>query len=188
MPEANITKRALGASLKTLMAATSFHKISVGDICEQCGMHRKSFYYHFQDKYDLLGWVFYSEFMQLVDESRGQNAWGFLDALCRYFLENRAFYLNAFSIEGQNAFSDTFNETLADLLKAYLQREIADDDFRDFYCAFYSDAFRCAIIRWLKSDGGLSSEAFVTLCRRSVRGIDPSARALGSLIRPENGR
>ncbi|MDD3214903.1 MAG: TetR family transcriptional regulator, partial [Eubacteriales bacterium] len=67
MPEANITKRALGASLKTLMQTKPFHKISVGEICEHCGMHRKSFYYHFQDKYDLLNWVFYSEFMQLLD-------------------------------------------------------------------------------------------------------------------------
>jgi len=78
MPEANITKRALGASLKALMQTHAFHKISVGDICEHCGMHRKSFYYHFQDKYDLLNWVFYSEFMQLLDNGAEADVWTYL--------------------------------------------------------------------------------------------------------------
>ena len=48
MADSNITKHALAAALKTLMADRPFAKISVGDICEACGMSRKSFYYHFR--------------------------------------------------------------------------------------------------------------------------------------------
>ena len=43
----------------------SFEKISVSDICERCGMNRKSFYYHFKDKYDLVNWIFDTEFVEL---------------------------------------------------------------------------------------------------------------------------
>ena len=168
MPEANITKRALGASLKTLMQSRPFHKISVGDICEQCGMHRKSFYYHFQDKYDLLNWVFYSEFMQLLDISAQSELWDYMRRICEYFAANRQFYVNAFAIEGQNAFVDTFNETLEAMLSAFLQQEILDEAFRDFFCDFYSDAFRCSIVRWLHAQKPISAEAFVSLCRRTI--------------------
>ena len=168
MPEANITKRALGASLKTLMAARPFHKISVGDICEQCGMNRKSFYYHFQDKYDLLGWVFYSEFMQLLDTRAEADVWSYLQSVCEYFAANRQFYINAFAIEGQNAFTDTFNETLEAILAAYLQQEIRDEAFRGFFCYFYSDAFRCSIVRWLRDPHPVSPSAFVCLCKRTI--------------------
>ena len=49
MADSNITKRALATALKDLLADRPFSKISVGDICEACGMSRKSFYYHFQD-------------------------------------------------------------------------------------------------------------------------------------------
>ncbi len=168
MPEANITKRALGASLKSLMQTKPFHKISVGEICEHCGMHRKSFYYHFQDKYDLLNWVFYSEFMQLLDTTAQTELWSYMRRVCAYFAENRAFYLNAFAIDGQNAFADTFNETLEAILSAYLHQEIRDDDFREFYCNFYSDAFRCSIVRWLRERKPRSADDFVDLCRRSV--------------------
>ena len=47
MPDANITKNALASSMKKLMKEKAFSKISVIDICEGCGMNRKSFYYHF---------------------------------------------------------------------------------------------------------------------------------------------
>ena len=50
MADSNITKNALAASLKNLMREKPFEKISVSDICEACGMNRKSFYYHFKDK------------------------------------------------------------------------------------------------------------------------------------------
>lgn len=62
MPDSSITKRALAAALKQLMSEKPLQKISVGDICETCSMNRKSFYYHFKDKYDLVNWIFYTEY------------------------------------------------------------------------------------------------------------------------------
>ena len=58
MADSNITKRALAAALKELMEQKPFSKINVAEICEKCGMNRKSFYYHFKDKYDLVNWIF----------------------------------------------------------------------------------------------------------------------------------
>ena len=60
MADSNVTKRALAEGLKQLMERRPFAKISVGDICESCNMNRKSFYYHFRDKYDLVNWIFLS--------------------------------------------------------------------------------------------------------------------------------
>lgn len=76
MPDSSITKKALADALKQLMAEKPLQKISVGDICERCNMNRKSFYYHFRDKYDLVNWVFYTEFAeQFIGE--GQITSGF---------------------------------------------------------------------------------------------------------------
>lgn len=63
--DSNLTKRALAAAMKELMEQMPFSKISVSDIAEQCGMNRKSFYYHFKDKYDLVNWIFDMEYLQL---------------------------------------------------------------------------------------------------------------------------
>ena len=42
MADSNITKRALAAALKELMEQKPFSKINVAEICEKCGMNRKS--------------------------------------------------------------------------------------------------------------------------------------------------
>ena len=56
MSDSNLTKKALAAALKQIMTEVPFPKISVGDICEACGMSRKSFYYHFKDIGDVIDW------------------------------------------------------------------------------------------------------------------------------------
>ena len=61
MSESIITKKALSEGLKELMKHKSFSKISIADITQQCGLNRQTFYYHFQDKYELLNWIYYNE-------------------------------------------------------------------------------------------------------------------------------
>ena len=78
MAESGTTKQALAEAMKTLLIQRPFRKVSVGDICEVCGMSRKSFYYHFKDKYDLLNWIFQTEFvarMQPVDSHTEAEWW-----------------------------------------------------------------------------------------------------------------
>ena len=51
-----VTKRALEASLKSLLLQKPLSKITVTDITEDCGINRMTFYYHFKDIYDLVEW------------------------------------------------------------------------------------------------------------------------------------
>ena len=73
MPDSNITKNALASALKDLMKRKPFSKISVRDICDECGMNRKSFYYHFKDKYDLVNWIFYVDFVSEITVGSYEN-------------------------------------------------------------------------------------------------------------------
>lgn len=52
-----VTKRALEASLKNLLLKKPLNKITINDITEDCGINRMTFYYHFQDIYDLVEWA-----------------------------------------------------------------------------------------------------------------------------------
>ena len=61
MPDSNITKHAIAAALKELCREKSFDKISIADITSTCGLNRQTFYYHFEDKYELLNWIYYTE-------------------------------------------------------------------------------------------------------------------------------
>ena len=52
----NATKRALAASLKRLLETTPLDKITIQNLVDDAEVSRKTFYYHFQDIYDLLEW------------------------------------------------------------------------------------------------------------------------------------
>jgi AcrR family transcriptional regulator len=52
----DITKRAMSASLKKLLLQKPLKDITVGDITDDCGVNRQTFYYHFQDIADLIEW------------------------------------------------------------------------------------------------------------------------------------
>ena len=115
MPDSLITKRALASSLKELMKTQPLTKISVGDICEKCGMNRKSFYYHFCDKYDLVNWIFDTEFSEI--RNRPDHIANFED-ICEYFYSDREFYRSALQITGQNSFRDYFRTAWSRLSSA----------------------------------------------------------------------
>ena len=171
MSESSITKRALAASIKDLMNSQPLQKITVSDICGLCGMSRKGFYYHFKDKYDLVNWIFYTEFVVPLQDRHYSTAWDFLEDMCRYFFDNRIFYINAFQQEGQNSFTEYYSEIMRPLTETYLNRTFSANESHAFYASFFTDAFRLAIIRWLREDNQLSPGQFMQLLRGAAEGI-----------------
>ncbi len=166
MANSNITKQALAASLQELMKELPFDKINVARICEQCGMNRKSFYYHFKDKYDLVNWIFDTEISSLAtvissfDTYQGQQE--FIERLCRYFYENRGFYRKALQITGQNSFSYHFTEYINPILKSRFSALLGSDQVDEFFIDFFTDAVLCAIKRWLLTKDCMKPEQFIS--------------------------
>ena len=62
------TQLKLAKSLKDLMSNQPFEKLSVSDITNNCDLHRQTFYYHFDDKYELLDWIVYKELIEPLVE------------------------------------------------------------------------------------------------------------------------
>ena len=96
------TKQALAQALKELMAQKPIEKITVHDLTERCGIRRQNFYYHFEDVYDLLRWMFQEEAVALLRQHEGALLWqeGLLQ-LFRYIEENRAVCLCALRSVGR---------------------------------------------------------------------------------------
>ncbi len=79
---AQTTKRALAASLKKLLAQKPLDKITIVDIVTDCEVNRQTFYYHFQDIYDLMDWIFVSEATQVIQGKKTYNTWQ--QGFCRF--------------------------------------------------------------------------------------------------------
>jgi len=61
------TKKMLAETLLSLLEKKPVSKITVSEIVTLCDINRKTFYYHFQDVYDLLEWHLDCEVEKIID-------------------------------------------------------------------------------------------------------------------------
>ncbi len=171
MPDSNITKKALSQTLKELLKKKPLAKISIGDICEHCGINRKTFYYHFKDKYDLVNWIYYNEFVVVINRREDTISWNYANDLCNYLYENRDFYRKTFYMNEQNSFTEYFKEFIQSIIEDDIQISFGEDmtgDDLDFCTEFYSNAFVVAIRNWILSSDPISPEHFVRLLKNCL--------------------
>ena len=171
MPDSNLTKSALSAAMKELMAKHPMEKIKIGDIVELCNMNRQSFYYHFKDKYDLVNWIYYTEFVEKIQNSLENPGWELIEKMCEFFYENRVFYSNALRVKGQNSFSEYFDEVMHPLIHSQIEETFKDEPNHDFYATFFADAIRVSITRWLLGGVKISPHEFVGLMKSAGTGM-----------------
>ena len=97
------TKHELAAALKKAMVQKPLDKITISELTNACNLRRQSFYYHFEDIYDLLRWMFENEAISLLRQQEGALLWkeGLLQ-LFHYLEENRAVCLCALRSMGRD--------------------------------------------------------------------------------------
>lgn len=167
MAEVGVTKQVLAYSMKDLMSRQPLAKITVGDVCQACGMNRKSFYYHFQDKYDLVTWIFHGDLA--VEAEGAMTLSDHLTALCRTVEKNVPFYRAALKDGGQNS----LQECIAQELRAPAEREIAAlvsdaksvksvTDLFVAICCF-------SLVRWVQDGCTASTEEFIGTLHQAAR-------------------
>lgn len=171
MSDSSITKQALANALKELMEERTLYKISIGDIVERCNLSRKSFYYHFKDKYDLVNWIYYTEFVSRLAKGSDIFGWSLLEDICQFFYQNKKFYRNALKEKGQNSFYDYFGEVLSSIIETHFNDIYKDDENKEFFVTFFTDAIRTSIARWLLEGAKIPPVEFVNLMKSAVTGF-----------------
>lgn len=170
MASPGVTKTMMAGAMKELMACRPLEKISVGEIVAQCNLNRNSFYYHFKDKFDLVNWIFYTEFAAEMQAGEDETAWDSIERMLRFFYSNKAFYVNALSVSGQNSFAEYFMDILKAILLARAEGHFEDREDREFCAQLLADTFLVTIIRWLRTGAKMPPEKLAALLERVVTG------------------
>ena len=152
------TKRLMAESLKKAMADKPFLKITVSDVVKDCGVNRKTFYYHFQDIYALLKWVLDEEAVNIVKHfdllTNYEDAISFV---MNYVSENKYIISCVDDAESLDEvkrflFSDLSGVVLSVIESAEAQNNaIIDPEFKEFTSKFYTEAIISMLIDWLKN-------------------------------------
>lgn len=152
------TKRTIAESLKKAMKTKPFSKITVSEIIKDCGINRKTFYYHFEDLYSLLKWMLEEEAIEVV-----KNYDLLVDseeAICFVmdYVEQNEHILNcAYDSIGRDEMKRFFYADFIDLVSSVISRAeqesgiTLNQDFRKFLCEFYTEALAGILIDWIKN-------------------------------------
>lgn len=165
----NLSEKALSESLKELMRHVNFSRITIDDICEKAGVSRRNFYRHFRDKYELLSWIYDEDFVRFSVHHDEWTIWDYYPAICRNLYSDRSFYLNAFSIDGQNSFRCRCTELLYPLLMHDFGDAFDSVEDSHFFIDRITNATFDSFVRWLSSEPCMPPDQYAAQGKEKTR-------------------
>ena len=117
------TKLWIAAAMKRLLAKKPLDKIRVTEICREAEIERPTFYYHFQDKYDLTAWIFFrdadcTDILSVESAAAGMNR----------MRQEMLFYRRAYEDSSQNALWQYMLEYFADRYFRLAKEKLGADE------------------------------------------------------------
>ncbi|ROR31653.1 putative dihydroxyacetone kinase regulator [Mobilisporobacter senegalensis] len=150
------TKRALAASLKKLLATTTLDKITVKDIVCDCEVNRQTFYYHFQDIYALIEWIYTTEAEKAIDGNKTYDTWqqGFNQVFV-YMHDNKHLVMNTYRSLSREYLERFLYEVTYSLLINVVEEQSKGMDVsvenKQFIAHFYKFAFVGIVLDWIST-------------------------------------
>lgn len=168
MKSSQETKRLLSNALKELMTKKDLEKISIKEITTLAGVNRQTFYYHFEDIYDLLKWTFQQEALTLIDVHESAKIWqeGMIQLF--YYLEkNKEFCLCALKSLGHEHIKRFFYSDIHNIIHRIVYEMGEKYDSNEEYLAFLTHFFTLAIgaivTSWLNGEMEHSPEELIEM-------------------------
>lgn len=163
-----LTKQALADSLRALMREHTFDKITVDEICSLANVSRRNFYRHFQDKYELLTWIFHVNYFSKIVYHDDWVSWDYFPGVCEYCYEDRDFFKNAIQVDGQNSVREYWREFLRPLLIRDFEGTFLTDVSAEFYVAYITDILFDYMYEWIKKSDCMPPREFAAFVRKSL--------------------
>lgn len=170
-----VIKRALEQSLKNLLLKKPLTKITVGDITDDCGINRMTFYYHFKDIYDLVEWSCLEDAKRALDEKKTYDTWqqGLLQ-IFKAVQENKPFILNVYRCVHREQVEKYLQPLVDQLLLNVINEEAAGitvrDEDKQFIAQVYSYMFIGLMLDWIKDDMREDPQQIVEKLSKLIKG------------------
>lgn len=162
------TKIQMAQSLKKFIKDRPFSKITVQDIVADCNINRNTFYYHFENTYDLLSFVYEQEVKNIVDSFHMANATipEAMDFVLDYIDKNIPLCTCAYDSLGEQQLKIIFEKDLMVFVRAtidFLETQSPvkhTEDFKSFVGYSYTNLLSSQIIWYIRHTGELDKEIF----------------------------
>ena len=156
------TKQIFADAIVELSKTKPVEKITIQNIVDHCGAGRQTFYNHFRDKEDLIGYVFMSDERKCIENlKKGYSAKEQSKLIFDTFIEKKPFYAQVYITHGQNSLGDVIFEHYADYYINLLEKECGKggvDEKLKAAVRFYCYGSIGYVRQWMKDGMKLSSE------------------------------
>jgi len=160
MKKTNLVKLDISQNLKEMCTRQSLESVTVRALSQKCGINRGTFYYHFKDIYDLIIWTFELEVAKPLEDYLTEHDYGSWRGIMGYCLEqmykSKAFYCQAFKIEGQNNLREYMEKRNYDCWKILMNKYIEathgtsvhSEQYLNFFIKYTAQAVSNMIVGW----------------------------------------
>ena len=150
----NLTKLALLKSFGELLEEKPFNKISISDLTNKCGLSRMTFYYHFNDIYELMIWGLETQLLDAIGDRIDYDNWkaGYLRVF--YFaLERRTYIKKIFQTIEQETLEVYLNKIAERMVLTVIDdksrgRALGEED-RLFTARICAHLLVCTLVDWV---------------------------------------
>lgn len=174
------TKRAFAASLKGFMEKKPLSKITVSEIIKDCGVNRKTFYYHFEDIYALLKWMLEEEAIEVV--KRFDLLADYREAVLfvmDYVRKNKHLLCCAYDSMGRDEMKRFFYADFIGISRRIIsdtEEQLgihAEEEFKEFLAHFYAEGIAGLLISEFTGRDDHDPECVVDYLSRILKGSLP---------------
>ena len=162
------TKLLMAQALKKLIKGRPFSKITVQDIVDECNINRNTFYYHFENNYDLLYFTYSQEVQNIAESFRNANALipQAMDFVLDYIDKNNPLCQCAYESLGEKDLKNIFQKDIYNFVRATIdfygnENDIKfSEDLKSFVGYSYTELLSTQIIWYIKHTSDLDKETF----------------------------
>lgn len=147
------TKLLLANTLKELLKRKPFAKVTVTEIIKLSEVNRNTFYYHFEDIYDLLLWFLNQE---AINKVRNYDSIDDINDAINFTLdyidENRKFLKNIINSVGEHDLKRFLSKDFLEIIGNYIrlaEKEMKidiDEEYRNFLTTYITEAIAGILI------------------------------------------
>lgn len=146
------TKWKLAETLKTMMLTTSVDHITIEMLTKKAKLTRNTFYYHFDDIYSLLEWIYKQELLANIEAYTKIEDWKIAYRLILDYIEdNQQFCLETFRSVARDLLENFLYSVASDLVKKVIVHSqlTVSPKLQKSITNFYGWALVMQVVQWL---------------------------------------
>ena len=150
----NLTKKALLKAFGELIEEKPFNKITINDLTKRCGLNRMTFYYHFDNIYELMIWGLETQLHEVSKDCVNYENWktGYL-RIFDFALERKMYIKKIFQTIEQEHLEHYLNQIAERMVLAVIDDRIGDkklnEDDRLFTAQICAHILVGTLVSWV---------------------------------------